>query len=67
MDLVRFRIPLGRSVSLAPYDSARRTVDDLDDVLDSDELLSLHGDTDDLRERSGDFSLSDPLSLISVD
>lgn len=54
-------------MSLAPYDSARRTTDDLDDRVDSDETLSLHGDTDDLRDRSGDFSLSDPLSPISTD
>lgn len=67
MDLVRFRIFLGRFVFLVSYDFARRITDDLDEVLDLDELLFLYGDIDDFRERSGDFFLFDFLLLILVD
>lgn len=67
MDLVRFRIFLGRFVFLVSYDFARRITDDLDDVLDLDELLFLYGDIDDFRERSGDFFLFDFFLLILVD
>lgn len=67
MDLVRFRIFLGRFKFLVSYDFARRITDDLDDVLDLDELLFLYGDIDDFRERCGDFFLFDFFLLILVD